>query len=249
MNFYSDVLSRPMQAEVILPETPPPEHGHPTLFLLHGMTDDHTAWQRRTSIERYADAHQIAVVMPGGHLGWYTNTHAGERYLDYVSDELVCLMRRMLPCLSHRRMDTWIAGLSMGGYGALRCALARPELFSRAASFSGAMDVSALPSLPEPLAPAAYWRDIFGVQIEGSEHDLFRSAALLRENRPEIRMWCGTEDFLYDMNLRMRDHLRALGYALDYHESEGDHQWKYWDREIQSALDWFVSGREKDSWR
>ena len=232
--------------DVILPEGGAPENGFPTLYLLHGMTDDCTLWQRRTSIERYAGEKRLAVVMPGTRLGWYTNTCAGERYFDYVSDELVRASRRMLPCLSHRREDTFAAGLSMGGYGAFRCALGRPELFSRAASLSGALDASELPRLENPLEGPAYWADVFGPveKIAGSEHDLFRAAELCPRPRPALWMWCGTEDFLYGMNLRMRDHLRRLGYALSYTETPGDHQWKYWDREIQNVLNWLLPEEE-----
>ena len=248
VDFYSDALSRSVEIDVVLPENEAPETGYPTLFLLHGLTDDHSIWQRRTSIERYADEHHAAVVMPTTRLGWYTNTHAGERYLDYISDELVHAVRRMFPRLSHRREDTFVAGLSMGGYGALNCALKHPELFSRAASLSGALDVSVLVQNPMPLGKPFCWEDVFGPlqDIQGSEHDLFRTAEELQHNRPEIWMWCGTEDDLYPMNLKMRDHLRALGYSLHYSDSPGDHTWKYWNREIQNVLKWMLPGEEDE---
>ena len=246
IDFYSNVLGRSMQADVVLPETAAPAEGYPTLFLLHGMTDDHSMWQRRTSIERYADERRIAVVMPGTHLCWYANTHAGEGYFDYISDELVRIVRRMLPCLSRRREDTFVAGLSMGGYGALRCALNRPDVFSRVASLSGAVDIFWLTQDPMPLGRPFCWEDVFGPreEIPGSEHDLFRAAEQLKENRPEIWMWCGTEDDLYPSNLKLRDHLRRLGYVLTYSEGPGDHQWIYWDREIQNVLNWLAPGEE-----
>lgn len=248
IDFYSGVLGRSVLADVILPETGADDAAIPTLYLLHGMTDDHTIWQRRTSIERYADEKGIAVVMPSTDLGFYTSTHAGENWLDYISDELVQCMRRMLPRLSRRREDTFIAGLSMGGYGALRCALHRPDTFAKAASLSGALDAALLVQNPLPLGRPFRWMDVFGPaeSIPGSEHDLFARAEQLRENRPEIWMWCGTEDELFPMNLRMRDHLRALGYALHYHETPGTHDWKYWNREIQHVLAWLVPAQEDE---
>ena len=103
-----------------------------------------------------------------------------------------------------------IAGTSMGGYGALKCALRAGDVFSRGASLSGAADIRQLP-------PGGYWEDVFGPreQIPGSFNDLFAAAkALPPENRPPLYMWCGTGDFLYAMNTRMRDHLRALGYDI-----------------------------------
>lgn len=248
VDFYSDTLSRSVEIDVVLPECKAPETGYPVLFLLHGLTDDHSIWQRRTSIERYADDHHVAVVMPTTRLGWYVNTHAGERYFDYISDELVHAVRRMFPRLSRRRDDTFIAGLSMGGYGAMRCALMRPDVFSKTASLSGAMDVTVLVQDPMPLGRPFCWEDVFGPaeNIPGSEYDLFHAAETCTENRPEIMMWCGTEDPLYAMNLQMRDHLRKLGYVLRYSDSPGDHTWKYWNREIQNVLTWMLPGEEDE---
>lgn len=250
IDFYSNTLGRSVCADVILPDCDGSEHPLPTLYLLHGMTDDHTIWQRRTSIERYAEERHIAVVMPATDLGFYTNTHAGERYFDYISGELVQAMRRMLPRLSRRREDTFAAGLSMGGYGALKCALQKPDTFSRAAVLSGAVDVSVLVQNPMPLGRPFCWKDVFGPEeeIPGSEHDLFSAAEALKENRPEIWMWCGTEDEgIYPMNLKMRDHLRKLGYTLHYHETPGAHEWKYWNREIQNVLQWLTPGEEDEA--
>lgn len=246
IDFYSNILGRSVEADVFLPENSNP--CLPTLYLLHGMTDDHTIWQRRTSIERYADEKGLAVVMPTTKLGFYANTHAGERYFDYISDELVACMRRILPRLSHKREDTFVAGLSMGGYGALRCALNRPDVFSKAASLSGAVDACELVKEPKPLGKPFCWLDVFGPEeeIPGSQHDLFAAAEKLRENRPEIWMWCGTEDGLYPSNLRMKQHLQKLGYTLNWHESPGGHFWKYWNREIQNVLKWLVPGEEDE---
>ena len=249
VDLYSDVLGRSVEAEVILPKAKPGEGSIKTLFLLHGMTDDHTVWQRRTSIERYADEKHLAVVMPSTQLGFYANAYAGERWFDYISDELVHAMRRMFPGLSRRREDTFVAGLSMGGFGALKCALLKPETFSRCAVLSGALDAGALALNPLPLGKPYRWEDVFGPRhaIPGSENDLFHAAARLKENRPEIWMWCGTEDELYPMNLKMRNHLRELGYPLSFHDSPGDHTWKYWNREIQNVLKWLVPGEEDEA--
>lgn len=248
VDFYSQVLGRSECMDVILPEI---ENASPgslkTLYLLHGMTDDHTIWQRRTSIERYADDFGIAVVMPTTKLGWYTNAAYGEAYFDFISDELIRISRRMFPLLSHRREDTFVAGLSMGGYGALKCALKQPETFCKAAAFSGGVDAAALSTLPGNPEADFCWADIFGpdADIPGSENDLFAAAEALTANRPDIFMWCGTEDFLYEMNLKMRNHLRSLGYNLTYTETEGSHLWMYWDREIQNALRWMLPGEEE----
>ena len=246
VDFYSDALGRSTHMDAILPEKSSSPHWK-TLYLLHGMTDDHSTWQRRTSVERYAEERELAVILPGGDLKWYADTPWGESYFDFVSRELGQITRRMFPRLSRDRADTFVAGNSMGGFGALKCALRHPETFSKAASFSGALDAAALPHLPSPLADTAYWEDVFGPvdQIPGSENDLFAAARACVENRPKLWMWCGTEDFLYDMNLRMREHLATLGYSIDYSESSGDHQWFYWDRELPRMLDWLLGGEAR----
>lgn len=246
---YSHILGRNVRVDAVVPEREPGPWK--SLLLLHGLTDDHSLWQRRSSIERYAEERGIAVLMPTTKLGFYTNTKTGERWQDYIFDELLQICRRMLPKLSHAREDNFVAGLSMGGYGALKCALTKADCFSKAAIFSAAVDAHALAQMPhdDPPMRENYMLDIFGPveKIPGSENDLFYLAEELKENRPELYIWCGTEDFLYDMNIRMRDHLVRLGYDVMYTESPGGHHWKHWDREVMNALNWML-GKEEWKW-
>lgn len=220
-----------------------------TLYLLHGMSDDHTIWQRRTSIERYATEKGIAVVMPSTQLGWYTDMNIGPKWYTYIAEELPKICRSFFPGMSSRREDTFVAGLSMGGYGALKLGLRAGDTFGWAASLSGAVDVAEI-ARTNMLADGSYWRDIFGPAegVPGSFNDLFAAAKELKESgKPltKLYMWCGTEDFLIAPNRRMRDHLNALGYDLTYEESPGDHQWKYWDEKIQTVLNWLPLEKEE----
>ena len=238
VDFFSDVLGMctPMEGKR-------GDGKYPTLYLLHGMSDDQTIWQRRTSIERYASEHGIAVVMPTTQLGWYTDMHIGFKWWTFLSQELPAICRSFFPYMSDRREDTFAAGLSMGGYGALKCGLLAPETFSAVASLSGGVDAVEIASNDAIKGNDGLFFDIFGPadKVKGSDNDLFAVAERLAkrpEMMPKIYMWCGTEDFLYQSNLRMRDHLRALGYDLTYEECPGDHQWKYWDAKIQTVLDW-----------
>ena len=252
VHLYSDTLGMRTRMHVLLPECLT-EGKAKTLYLLHGMSDNDGMWMRRTSIDRYAAAKNLAVVMPDGGLGWYTDMRRGLPYFAFVARELPALCRRFFPILSTRREDTFAGGVSMGGYGALKCALRAPETFSRAISLSGALDAADVAQNGGDLAPRAFWEDVFGPAevVPGSENDLFSAAAEMQDSplRPKVYMWCGTEDFLYAMNTRMRDHLRALGYDLTYAESPGDHQWRCWDAKIQDALDWLVPGEEGNPWR
>ena len=252
VDYYADALGVQTRMHVLLPQRLAAGKAK-TLYLLHGMSDDEGTWMRRTSIERYAEEKGLAVVMPDGGLGWYTDMYRGLAWFKFISGELPALCRRFFPILSDKREDTYIGGNSMGGYGALKCALRAPQTFSKVISLSGALD--AVDTAINNTVPATrrYWEDVFGPaeDVSGSENDLFAAATALTDPalRPRIYMWCGTEDFLYDQNVRMRDHLRALGYDLTYEESPGDHQWRHWDKKIADALDWLLPGEGEDAWR
>ena len=249
VNFFSEALSMCMSMDVILPEQTTAQIGmkggasgkpYKTLYLLHGMSDDHTIWQRRTSIERYVSELGIAVVMPTVHLAWYTDMAQGNRYWTFISDELPKKCRSFFANMSDKREDNFAAGLSMGGYGAFKLGLCASDSFCAVASLSGGLDVvdTCTKNSDNPI-----WQQIFGPadQVKGSENDLFAAAERLKASGkplPKMYQWCGTEDFLYEQNVRMRDHLLSLGYDLTYEESAGDHAWNYWDEKIQTVLRW-----------
>ncbi len=222
----------------------PDASGHQILYLLHGLSDDHTIWQRRTSIERYVDGLDLAVVMPAVHRSFYTDMAAGcGRYWTFISEEVPYVAHSLFH-LSSRREDTFVAGLSMGGYGAFKLALTFPKRFAAAASLSGALDVARMARDPKTdwiaEAPA-----IFGdpAGVKGSGNDLFslsKKLAVSKRPKPRLYQWCGTEDFLYKDNLRFRKQAEKLGLELDYTESPGDHAWKYWDQQIQVVLQWLA---------
>lgn len=247
VDFFSQALGFGTNMDVILPQRTRGQIGmegeadqrpYQTLYLLHGMSDDHTAWQRRTSIERYVAPLGLAVVMPAVQFSWYTDLPSGSRYWAYIHEELPAICREFFP-LSDRREDTFVAGLSMGGYGAMKIALADGEHFGAAASLSGALDMRRV--IKEFHHPS--YANAFGSAeaFEGSDHDLFSLAKRRKAQGgiiPKLYLWCGTEDFLLQDNERFAGYLRELGYDIDYRTSPGDHQWKCWDEQIQHVLDW-----------
>lgn len=241
--FFSEVLGLSTEAMVILPQATSGQIGmagraasgpHPTLYLLHGMSDDDTIWVRRTSIERYVSSLGLAVVMPTVHRGYYTDQAVGYPYWTFLSEELPQLMRSFFP-LSAAREDNFAAGLSMGGYGALKWALRRPDAIAAAASLSGGLNVADR----EHTRPE--WQATFGSaeRVEANGDDLFALATKAAGNDcPPLYQWCGTDDFLYEDNLRFRDHCRTLGLPLTYEEGPGGHDWACWDLMIQRVLEW-----------
>ncbi|HIU33703.1 MAG TPA: esterase family protein [Candidatus Pullichristensenella excrementigallinarum] len=258
VSLYSDALSMETEIAAYLPEAVWDKPGIPvdgtrvrvpTVYLLHGMFGNHRDWYLNSSVVRVAEELGIALILPQTHLGWYADMARGEKFFTYVARELPRLCRRFFPALSPEREQTFAAGLSMGGYGAFHLALRAPETFAGAASLSGGLDVKQMVETPNDHGDPQYWEDIFGraEQVDHSHNDLFAAARELRDSplRPRLYQWCGTEDFLYEQNTRMRDHLRALGYDCEYRESPGDHQWKYWDREIGPAIRWLFKREEE----
>ncbi|RKP54952.1 esterase family protein [Cohnella endophytica] len=233
--FDSEALQIKVSMNVILPDhkTGP----HPTLYLLHGLSDDHTAWTRQTSIERYAAAKGIAVVMPAVNRSFYADMSHGAKYWTFVGEELPRIARSFFP-LSAERRDNFVAGLSMGGYGALKLGLSYPERFAAAASLSGATDVHRL--VVENFAGDIRLALGQPESVAGSSTDLFALAESVVDKRPIPLLYqcCGTEDFLYADNVRFRDHCLNLGLPLTYEEESGDHNWEYWDSKIQNVLNW-----------
>ena len=143
-NIYSNLLEMEVNVNVILPQETVKKVGTstqaaltdiPVLYLLHGMGGNHSVWARRTSIERYVADLGIAVIMPSTDLAWYTDTQYDMNYWTFISEELPRICHQLFPQLSTKREKTFAAGLSMGGYGALKLGLAKPESFAAVAIF------------------------------------------------------------------------------------------------------------------
>ncbi|MFB5674675.1 alpha/beta hydrolase [Paenibacillus terreus] len=249
--FYSETLGLSTSMTVILPQQTRSQiglqntegHGpHPTLYLLHGLSDDDSIWLRRTSIERYVASLGIAVVMPQVHRSFYTDMAEGGAYWTFISEELPQLARSFFP-LSGKREDNFVAGLSMGGYGAFKLALRHPDRFAAAASLSGALDLQKTRTSPQlSVIEAAEWDRIFGkAPIQGTDNDLFELLTRLDRaegEKPLLYQCCGTEDFLYQENLNFREACRKTSLKLTYEEGPGEHEWGYWDAKIQDVLAW-----------
>lgn len=246
--FFSEALELSTTMTVILPQATATQIGmrgavragaHPTLYLLHGLSDDDTIWTRRTSIERYVAPLGLAVVMPQVHRSFYTDMACGNRYWTFLSEELPTLARSFFP-LSTAREDTFVAGLSMGGYGAFKWALRHPHRFAAAASLSGAVDVARLHRARGSASDVLH--QAFGAgPVAGTDDDLL--AVLDRAGEsvaelPRLYLCCGEQDELYRDNITFRDVCRRVGAPLTWDFGPGEHDWAYWDRTIQDVLAW-----------
>ncbi|GAA3511474.1 alpha/beta hydrolase family protein [Georgenia daeguensis] len=244
-DFFSDVLGLSTSMTVILPQATTQQIGMtgaapagppPVLYLLHGLSDDATIWTRRTSIERYVADRGLAVVMPQVDRSFYVDEHQGNRYGTFLMDELPQVVGQLFR-VSDRREDTFVAGLSMGGYGAMRWALSRPDRFAAAASLSGALDVAWLQEdgdMPELL------QRVFGsAPLRGTDHDLL---ALLEgadaTSLPRLYATCGTDDPLLAQQESFARAADRAGADLTRDVRPGAHDWAFWDATIQDVLAW-----------
>lgn len=255
VSFFSDVIGMCMSMNVVLPQRTVGNIGvtegqvsqtYPVLWLLHGMSDDHTIWMRRTNVERYAEERGIAVVMPTTYLGWYTDMKYGYNYRTFIGEELPKICCSFFPGMSSKREDNWISGNSMGGYGSLAIALTYPESFSIAAPLSACFDPRVIKGSYD-----SYFSDIFGAHEDfpSSVNDVFALAEKLAasdKEKPKVFISCGTSDSLIGQNRNMKSHLEGLGYDLTYREAEGGHNWAFWDNEIQLVLKYIdgIRGRK-----
>lgn len=243
-DFSSAVLGMSCSMNVILPQTPASTRSkkHPTLWLLHGKSDDHTIWARRTSIERYASEAGLAVVMPAVGLSWYQDMASGPAYNTFLREELPQIAQSFFP-LSPLRKDNFVAGLSMGGYGAFLLALTQPERFAAAASLSGALDIAANVHGKDESWMAVI-RAAYGDpdKVKGGKSDLLHLAKKLARSagpKPALYACCGSADFLLDNNHAFVAHAKKIGLPLTYEEHpDRGHEWGYWDQQIQRVIEW-----------
>ena len=235
-HYKSEALNKQTGAYVLLPDKPGP---FPVLYLLHGLSDDYTIWLRRTRIEEYAANLPLIIVMPDGGRGFYCDANEGYAYDKALAGELVDLVDRTFPTVAARE-GRCVAGLSMGGYGAVKFALAHPDRFCAAVSHSGAVGFAHnfAEYLRGERSPKE-WNRIVGNE-PGGPHDLFALADKAdKAAAPALRIDCGVDDKLIYDNRAFHAHLENLGIAHEYAEHPGAHNWPYWDTHIQDSLAFF----------
>lgn len=233
--FSSECLKMNTFLTVILPEQASMGEIR-VVYLLHGLMDNCTGWSRYTSVERYAREHNVAIVMPEVQRSFYTDMEMGLQYFRYVLEEVPALCRRFFG-FSEKREKNFIMGLSMGGYGALKCVLTKPERYAGCAVFSAAIDIQGRISAAEPEERREF-QAIFGMELKVPEKsDLFGLAgkadpAVL----PEIYAACGESDELYPENVRFAKLLQERGMNASFEHWEGNHDWIFWDKAVERGM-------------
>jgi len=232
-NFISYTLKRAVDVTVIIPsETFPeavemlqskeqPRHKktdkYPVLYLLHGYGNNHATWTAYTNVEMYAEEQKMAVVMPSAENKFYINHGKEDLFFDFIEQELPDFVCGMFP-VSERKEDTYLAGLSMGGYGTLLHGLSNPEKYAALGAFSAAVMLK--DDMPDPL--------------EIAKEQVKKGKAL-----PKIYLACGKKDFLYEDNLTFRDEMKALGADITWEEHpDYGHEWRFWDLQVEAFLNW-----------
>lgn len=250
VNFVSSALQRTVPVQVILPVdklTPdgrlPEEKKFKTLYLLHGFLGNYTDWVSGTRIQRWAEERDLAVVMPSGDNAFYVDRPAtGNCYGEFIGEELVEITRRMFP-LSRKREDTFIGGLSMGGFGAMRNGLKYRDTFGAIISFSGVLELlKVTPSSVSRRMNMEFEEGLFGDLEEASASDknpIWLAKQLAgKPNLPDVYIACGKEDHLITHSRNFRDLLVDCGFSVTYEEGPGGHEWDFWDTYIKKAIDW-----------
>lgn len=235
----SMALSMDTTVNVIIPESHYIQAKAPekTLILLHGMKQNADSWVRMSKVETYAHLAGFNVIIPEVQRSFYTDMKHGLKYFTYVAEELPEMMGKTFN-IPVDREHLYTAGLSMGGYGALKCALTYPDRYAGAMSFSGGLycldDVPAMAIMSNDEFQA-----VLGMELNCTTRESLKDLAVIASkssNKPKLYVACGTEDSLLPMSREFAEHTKSLGYDITYEEWEGIHDWFFWDRALARGM-------------
>jgi putative tributyrin esterase len=237
--FHSQSLGRDVRYRVLLPGNYEDGGRFPVLYLLHGLYGDYLNWDTRTGLESYARNLPFLIVMPDAGDSWYTNsaTVPADKFEDYIAKDLIGEIDAKYPTIRDRHKRS-IAGLSMGGYGAVKLALKYPRLFAFAGSLSGALNAAQTLDAERPDFRVKLLEVFGGPQSPvRSANDVFQILKLSGSaDYPYFYLACGTSDSFLPVNRAFVEKLASSNILYEYHESSGGHTWEYWDEAVQSLL-------------
>lgn len=253
IELYSNCLRRATSLKMVIPTDPridvfspdkikeKTERPMKTIFLLHGYTGKGDCWIPEYLAEKY----NFAIVCPTGENGfWLNGISTGHEFQSFLGEELIQFVRKTFG-IAKNREDTFVMGLSMGGFGALHTALAYPDVFSKAIPLSAALihhEVAGMkPGQGNPIANYEYYRECFGepdklLESENNPEVLVKKILTEGKQMPEIFMAIGTEDFLLEPNRAMHKFLDEQGVKHTYLEWPGNHDMKFWGEAVQKFI-------------
>jgi len=261
---FSETLMLSQGVQVILPDDRT-EGDFPVLWLLHGGFGNQNDWIENTKILLYAEAHQIAVIMPHAGCSRYCNMEWGADYYDYLTDELPRIIKHLYPRLSTRREDNMIAGLSLGGSGAISLGMRNPEKYGAIGVLS-ASSIIPLEYLreksaggpPSPGGPGNMSVNMinFGVEDTGElkgnpEHDVLLNASnIITQKKPVPKVFhaVGMEDHAYPVGLGLKeffDGFEGNPFRYEFHTEHGKHDWFFWDPWINKFIEAAMEDRRQ----
>lgn len=246
VQFHSPLIGKTLPYNVVLPTDYRVSRNtrYPVLYLLHGLSGHYSDWLTRTNVADYAAKYRIIVVMPEGNDGWYTDsaTEPSEKYESYFIRELIPDVQKRFRTIESR-YGRGVAGLSMGGYGALKLGFKYPATFAFAGSMSGALDAA---SWPEKDLLAGAIREsvmrVFGADGSATRkaNDIFEMVRTIPSTRiatlPYFYFDCGIEDPVCGSNPPFAALLREKKIPHEYRQIPGNHNWQYWDQQVREVL-------------
>ncbi|WP_245596195.1 alpha/beta hydrolase [Paenibacillus taiwanensis] len=220
-----------------------------TLYLLHGAGDNASTWQRLTTIEMYAQQYNCTVIMPEANRSYYTDMAYGLNYFQFMTEELPELCGHLLR-LNPDPQRTYVAGLSMGGYGALKCALTYPNRYSKAVSLSGVTDIQRrLRDGEMSHGMIKEMQAVFGRELTVSpEQDLYALAQERLKNKdslPSILCCCGSSDPFVEMNRKFAAYMTDTAFDFKYVEGAGAHDWLFWEKHLKTTFEFLFTRNEE----
>jgi len=243
----SKLMTRKMPYRVILPANYASEKvSYPVVYLLHGLTGHFDNWADRTKLNEYAKNYNYIIVMPEGNNGWYSDSAnvPADKYESYIIQELIPEIERKFRAKTERG-NRAIAGLSMGGYGAVKFGFKYPQMFALVGSFSGALGAASLTEkeVGTKGTIAESINGVFGSSDNANRpaNDVFKMAREASADKikslPFIYQDCGTEDFLYKNNRDFADLLQEKKIPHEFREAPGGHDWKFWNSQVKEFLE------------
>ena len=238
VTFHSASLGRDMPYRVVLPAHIGGTRKLPVVYLLHGGGADFHSWSNDSDVARFAERGLI-LVMPEGESSYYTNAANGTaRFEDYIVRDLIKDVESRFPA-SNLPRDRAIAGVSMGGFGAITLALKHPDLFVFAAGLSAALDV---PTRPFSVKRWSQWRAhraIFGPW--NGEHQRANDPFVLARNAdpahvPYVFLTCGDHEGLLPANRKFAALLEHRHFRYEFHVVRGGHDWDQWNAQLSDLF-------------